>query len=402
MKNVIILSFGELWLKGENREHFIRQLLGNTKKAIEEFNATIKRTDGSVLVCGYNPDDEQDILRNLSLVFGYSKIVKAIEVDADEKKILDAVVKQLADISKPITFKVQTKRTDKTFPKTSPELNGIVGHKVLTTYSHFTVEIHNPELVVGVSIKQNKKAYISFGEEEAACGLPVGVSGAGLSLLSGGIDSPVASHQMAKRGLEIVYINFESFPYTSLQAKQKVLDLAKILKPATLSKILIYCNIKEIQETLNKNTDKKYAVVLTRVLMARICDEIVRNPKLLEERISNKKLLPKNKLSMLITGESLGQVASQTIENLTVVNNAIETIFIRPLIARDKEEIIKIAKKIGTFETSIKPYEDSCTVFAPQHPITKAKQKDVDAELSRIDAETLIKKALSTLEIVEI
>ena len=383
MDRAILIRYGELFLKGKNKNYFEKVLTQNINNQLKDFNYKFYKTSGRYFVTDYNIDDEELIIDKLTKVFGIHSISPCDMVDSNHDKILDVVAK--IDLSG--TFKVKVNRADKTFPYNSQEYSALLGGVVLKNNKNLSVDIHNPEHIVNVDIRENKKTFIFFNNIKGAMGLPLGTGGKGLLLLSGGIDSPVAGYTMAKRGLTLSALHFHSYPYTSQQARDKVIDLAKIMTEYTGPIKLYVCSFTKIQEAIHKNCRDDFMITIMRRIMMRIA-----------ERLAIKK-----GLQTIITGESLGQVASQTIESITVTNSVIEKLpVMRPLIAMDKDDIITIAEKINTFKTSILPYEDCCTVFLPDHPIIKPKVETAIEEESKLDIEALIEEAMSTIEVIEI
>ena len=283
------------------------------------------------------------------------------------------------------TFKADARRADKTFPMTSPELAGEVGAAVLEAMPRIKVDLDHPEVVVRVEIREHG-AYIHAGQIKGAGGMPLGSSGRGLLLLSGGIDSPVAGYMMAKRGVTIEALHFESFPYTSERAKEKVLELAKLLCEYTTRIRVHVISLTRIQEEIRDKCDEDYFTLLLRRFMMTLAEKVAR----------------RNNCGALITGESLAQVASQTMRAIAVTDSVVNMPVFRPCIGLDKEEIVEIARKIGTFETSILPYEDCCTVFTPRHPRTRPEIEKVKAEESKLDFDALVDDAFATLDTIDV
>jgi len=384
MEKVILIRFGEIYLKGKNRKYFEKTLENNIKNAIKGFDCTVSRIPGRYEISGFDPKFSNKILSKIGKISGIYSYSLAYVVDTELKEI-ECVCRELFD-NKNGTFKVITNRADKTFEKNSMEISKHIGGMILSTCKNLSVDIHNPEHILYIDIRENKKTYVFVSSDDylGMGGMPVSTSGHGLILLSGGIDSPVAFYLMNKRGVKLHAIHFHSFPYTSNLAKEKVLELAKILAPYNSNEIEIYmCNVASVQESIHENCNPDYMITLLRRVMFRI-----------SERLSKEK-----DFSMIVTGENLGQVASQTIESMTVVENVIEDKpILRPLVAYDKIETINIARKIDTYETSIKPYEDCCTVFLPDSPVTKPRLEKVEIEESKIDIEKLVNDAYLSIE----
>lgn len=384
MKNVIMIKYGEIYLKGKNRSYFENMLLKNIKQAIFGIDAKVSKIRTRYVVRDYLQTDEDKILERISKVFGIYSYSKAVEIETSKQNIVDfcKTIKLEGN-----TFKVDTKRADKSFELNSMQLNCLIGEVLLDSNHGAKVDVHNPQEKVIIDIRENGKTYIYYKNIKGAGGMPVGSSADGVALLSGGIDSPVACYKMAKRGMHLVGLHFASFPYTSEQAKQKVVTLAKIIKPFTKMQTLVVVPFTEIQENIHKNCKDEYMITLMRRFMVRIAERVAK-------QVGAK---------AIVTGEDLGQVASQTVESITSSNSVAETMPIfRPLIAMDKDEIIEIAQKIGTYETSILPYEDCCTVFLPKYPLIKPNLKKVEIEESKLDVQKLIDNALGKLEKIDI
>ena len=383
MKKVIMIKYGEIYLKGNNRSFFENLLLKNIKYALFGMKATAKRVRTRYFVEDYDENEEDKIVKRLLTVFGIHSISRAIELDTNVDDIKDFCGKLKIDT----TFKVETNRANKHFEINSMQFNCLIGDIILKNNENAKVDVHNPKQIVYIDIRENNKTYIYYENITGLGGMPVGSSADGLVLLSGGIDSPVACYQIAKRGMHLSGLHFASYPYTSEQAKQKVVELAKIIKPYTHMKKLYVVSFTQIQEHIHKYCKDEYMITLMRRFMMRIAEKVA------------------NKIGAkaIVTGENLGQVASQTVESITSSNYVTEVLPIfRPLISFDKEEIIDISKKIGTFETSILPYEDCCTVFLPKYPLIKPNLKKVEEEESRLDIDSLVENALNTIEEIKI
>lgn len=380
MKKVIMIKYGEIYLKGNNRNFFESMLLKNIRYALYDIKAEARRVRTRYFVENYDESDEDKIVEKLLKVFGIHSISKAVEIETSK----DNIIEFCSEIRlENCTFKVDTNRADKTFNINSMQTNCLIGEIILKNNPNAKVDVHNPDVTIFVDIRENKKTYIYYKNILGAGGMPVGSSADGLVLLSGGIDSPVACYQIAKRGMHLTGLHFASYPYTSEQAKQKVVSLAKIIKPYTHMKKLLVVSFTQIQEQIHKCCKDEYMITLMRRFMMRIA-----------ERLANQV-----GAKAIVTGENLGQVASQTVESITSSNSVVEVLPVfRPLIAMDKEEIINIAKKIDTFETSILPYEDCCTVFLPKYPLIKPNLKKVLEEESKLDVENLIQNALNNIE----
>lgn len=384
MKEVILIRFGEIFLKGKNYMFFENILFKNIQRRLRGFNLKLTRTEGRFIVENFNLDDKQQIISSIKNIFGVVSISVAREIESNINGIVDAI-KNIKINNQ--TFKVEVKRADKKFPVKSPELERKLGGIVLENNKTSKVDVHNPQKVVFVEIRQNKKTYVYYDKIECLGGMPVGTAGEGMLLLSGGIDSPVAGFMMAKRGLKISAIHFHSYPYTSEQAKQKVITLANIIKNYTGDIRLYIVPFTKIQEEIHKNCDDEFMVTIVRRFMMEIADKVAKS----------------NNCNSLITGENLGQVASQTVEGITSTNKMAQNLVVfRPLIAFDKVEIARIAEKIGTYETSILPYEDCCSVFLPKKPSTHPSLDKVKKNEEHLNREFLINDAINNIEILDI
>lgn len=387
MKEIILCKYGEITLKGANRSHFEHLLKNELTRRTAQFGkfkiyyiqstAYIEPLEKTCDITG-----AYEAAKN---TFGVSAVSRAIELPKDMNAILEAAgTVFMPYLSGVRTFKVESKRSDKKFPFTSPEISAEVGAAILeASGGALRVDVHAPQVCVRVEIR-DFAAYICAGQERAVGGMPIGSNGKGLLLLSGGIDSPVAGFMMAKRGVRIDAMHFESFPYTSERARQKVLDLAAKLAGYAGEIRVHIISVTHIQEVLRDNCDEDYFTLLLRRFMMRLA-----------ERTANK-----FSCDALITGESIGQVASQTMKALLVTDSVVNMPVFRPVIGMDKEDIVKISRKIDTFETSILPYEDCCTVFTPAHPRTQPEIYKVENEEARVDVVALEEEAFATLETV--
>ena len=388
MKEILLCKYGEIVLKGANRKYFEDMLSREMKKRAAAYgNFDIYRAQSTIYIQPL--DDEADLdgmFVAASKVFGIVAIARAAVCE----KNMDAISRTAAEyipqfLAGKKTFKVEAKRSDKAFPLDSMELSREIGGVILDAYPRIAVDVHNPDVIVKVEIREFG-AYVSAGQFKGAGGMPVGSNGKGLLLLSGGIDSPVAGYMIAKRGVRLDAIHFESFPYTSERAREKVLELAKIVSEYAGDIFVHVISLTKIQEALVKACDEDYFTLLLRRYMMTIA-----------ERVAKEK-----DCAALITGESLGQVASQTMQALGVTDNAVNMPVFRPCIGMDKEEIVTIARQIGTFDTSIQPYEDCCTVFTPKHPRTKPEPEKVLVQENKLDFHALVEDAISTLYTVHI
>lgn len=387
MDKVISVSLGEIALKGLNRKYFEDQLISKMRKAIGEIEYNkIYKEQGKIYI--ETPEDNFDLIINrLKKVFGLVYISPCYRVEKDMDKIELAsieIVKEKLSETDIKTFKVVTNRADKSFPIKSPEVSRHIGGVILKNFKDLNVDVHNPDFYLYIDIKKN--AYIYIDRIEGYGGMPVGTNGRGLLLLSGGIDSPVAGFMMAKRGMDISGVHFHSYPFTSERAEDKVKNLAKKLSLYTGDMKLYSVNILNIQKELNKKCPEKEMTILSRRFMMRIAEKIALS----------------NGMDALITGESLGQVASQTIKGISVVNSSVNISILRPLIALDKRDIIDIAKDIDTYEISIQPYDDCCTLFSPKHPVTNPKLQNIEYSETNVDVDGLIKDVINNMEIYNI
>lgn len=381
MKEIILIKNGELALKGLNRSTFEDVLVKNLKYRIKKCGpCEIKKSQSTIMVEPLSDDfDFKSALKATEKVFGIAAFSRAAALPKNMDDIIAEGVPYLADALKNIKkFKVESKRSDKKFPLGSLEISAQFGGALLEKYSHLSVDVHNPEAVVVVEVRDNY-AYVRCGQIKGAGGMPVSTGGRAEILISGGIDSPVAAWMMAKRGIQLAAVHFASPPYTSPRAEQKVHRL--------LSKVAQYSGpiglhtipFTEIQEQIAKNCKEEYFTLIMRRFMMRIAE----------------KMAIKEHCGALITGESVGQVASQTLPALNVTNSVVEMPVLRPLIGMDKDEIIDISRKIDTFDISIEPFEDCCTVFTPKHPKTRPElQKCIEAE-SVLDIDGLVERAVA-------
>ena len=388
-QNILIVRCGEVALKGMNKPYFERMLVDRIKKNLKAFDGVdVRRHEGLIFVRAEKELNLDAIIKEISKVFGVASISKAVEAPSELNAIGDEAVKymmKLIDERGIKTFKVEGKRADKTFPVKSPEIGRIIGAKVLVGCKVLKVDVHNPDVLLHVDVRSDR-TYIYEGKIAGFGGLPLGTNGKGLTLLSGGIDSPVATWMMAKRGMLIEAVHFHSYPYTSQRAQEKVEDLARIVASYCGRFKMHVINLLPIQEQIVMNCPEEETTILVRRFMMRIAERIAKDTGCM----------------MLITGENLGQVASQTAEALVVTDASVSLPVMRPLIAMDKVDIMDKAQEIGTFETSIQPYEDCCTVFLPRHPTTKPKLERILESESKLDVEALVEAAVQSREIVNI
>lgn len=382
-RNIFIVRSGEAALKGHNKPYFEKMLAERIRKLLRKFDGVeVRRMGGLIFIRTNKAILKADILKELSKVFGIASISPTVEVACDMDEIGKAAVDYMNELIEEQgvkTFKVEAKRADKNFPIQSPEIARQIGAFILKGCKVLTVDVHNPEVSLFIDVRSDI-TYIYQQKISGHGGLPLGTNGKGMILLSGGIDSPVAAWMMAKRGMNIEAIHFHSYPYTSERAQEKVEELAGVLA--------IYCsrfkmhtiNLLPIQEQLAMNCPEEEMTILLRRFMMRIAEEVAKE----------------NNCTMLITGESLGQVASQTAESIVVTDAAVSMPVMRPLIAIDKVDIMSTAREIGTFEISIQPYEDCCTVFLPKHPITKPRIERILASEEGLDVAGLIAAAVAS------
>ena len=380
MKEILLCKYGEIVLKGANRRYFEETLCKTLRFRAKHYgNFTITRSQSTLVI---EPVDEfadiDGMFESASKVFGIVGISRCAVCEKDMKRIEETVREYIPQflVGKK-TFKVIAKRSDKRFPLDSMKICAEVGGYVLSSVPHIRVDVHDPEIVVHVEIREFG-AYIHAGQFKGAGGMPVGTNGKALLLLSGGIDSPVAGYMIAKRGVQIDAVHFESFPYTSERAREKVFELAREVAQYAGSFNVHVVSLTHIQEELVKTCEEDYFTLLLRRYMMAIAD----------------RLAHKLGCGGLITGESLGQVASQTMQAIGVTDPVATLPVFRPCIGLDKEEIVQISRKIGTFETSIQPYEDCCTVFTPKHPRTRPELAKVLEQERKLDFEALVQEAL--------
>lgn len=387
MQEIILCKLGEVVLKGLNRHSFEMKLMSNIRRRTQKFGKfRIYSRQSTIYVEPAGQCDLAGAYDACKKVFGLIAITKAVPCEKSKEAILDTAKLYLGDSLRTAnSFKVETKRADKTFPMGSIQVSQWVGGMLHDAFPHLTVDVHNPELTVYIEIREDA-AYVHAPAEPAAGGLPLGMGGSALSLLSGGIDSPVSSYMMAKRGVVLEMLHFAAPPYTSEMAREKVLSLAKELTDWCGRLSVHIVPLTEIQECIRRDCPEEYFTLITRRFMMRIADRLAKEFD----------------CRALVTGENLGQVASQTMEALRVSEDVTDLPVLRPLIGMDKEEIVRIARHIGTFDTSILPYEDCCTVFTPRHPKTKPDVNEVREIESVLDIESLIDRAMAQREVVKV
>ena len=381
MKEIILCKYGEIALKGLNKSTFESMMMKSIRRRLKKFGEiNITKAQSTVYVEPVDDNiDVDEVVDRLSKIFGIIKLCRCCVVEKNMDAILNDSIEYIReDMEAARTFKVDAKRSDKKFPYKSPDICNELGGKLLETFPHLSVDVHKPDVTVTVEVRE-KYAFIHAGKLEGAGGIPVGSSGKAMLLLSGGIDSPVAGYMMSKRGAVIDAIHFEAPPYTSERAKQKVEKLAKKMTEYC-GDIAFYCvPFTQIQETLRDKCPEELFTILMRRLMMEIAQRIA----------------VREGCQALVTGESLGQVASQTMYAMVCTDAVCRIPVFRPCVGLDKTEIIDISRKIDTFETSILPYEDCCTVFTPKHPKTRPELGAVEAAQARVDWEELIQKAVS-------
>ena len=382
MEKIYLLSYGELALKGKNRIFFVRRLIENVQKRLKQLgDSKIISTYGRILLKTTQPEEviENVLLKTFGLV-GFSLVeIFPLEFEAMEKGILELAKKGY----KPehATFKISARRSNKNFPMHSEEINRLLGASVLKQHPGLKVDLKHPDLNLHLEVRE-QGAYGYLSTKKLFGGLPVGMSGRGVLMLSGGIDSPVAGWMMLKRGMNVMPIHFASPPYTSPRAREKVISLAKILYDWGGDSMMLHVHFTPVQLKINTTRRKELTTLLIRKAMVKISE----------------KLAVQYRRQALITGENLGQVASQTVEGMTVTGFGCPFPFFRPLIGFDKIDIISIAKKIGSFDTSILPYEDCCTLFLPENPKTKPSLEEIEAEFQALDLLPLMEEAVATAE----
>ena len=388
-EHIFIVRCGEVALKGMNKPYFERMLVDRIKKLLKRFEGiTVQRHEGLIFVRADARLEQQDIIRQISKVFGVASISPAVECESTMEAIGEAAVAfMLREIEERgiKTFKVEAKRADKNFPVKSPEIGRKIGAAVLKGCLVLKVDVHDPDCRLFVDVRHDR-TYIYRDKIPGFGGLPLGTNGKGMTLLSGGIDSPVATWMMAKRGMLIEAVHFHSYPYTSERAREKVEELASLVATYCGRFRMHIINLLPIQEEIVKNCPEDETTIHVRRFMMRIAQELAR----------------REGCGMLITGENLGQVASQTAEALVVTDASVDMPVMRPLIALDKVDIMEMAKEIGTYEKSIEPYEDCCTVFLPKHPVTKPKLAKILESESGLDVEKLIADAVSSDEVITV
>ena len=384
MKKIILIKYGELTTKKANRNLFINILTQNIKNSLKNYKIKLTKNRVRMFIEVENDNELEEIIEKLTKIFGIHSIVICYKTNNNIENIKNNIL----EITKNIdfkTFKVVTKRSNKEFPIKSMDFNNIIGGLLLKNKPNIKVDVHNPDYTLKIEIRENN-TYIYSKEIEAAGGYPVGVAGKGILMLSGGIDSPVAGYMAMKRGIKLECLYFESPPHTSPQALNKVKKLVEILSEYQPDIKLHIINFTNIQENIYKSINPNYMITIMRRMMYRITD----------------KIREKNKALVIINGESVGQVASQTLNSMYVINNVTTTPIIRPVACLDKIEIIEIAKKINTYETSILPYEDCCTIFLPKHPVINPKLSNCLEYENLLNYQQLIEETITNVQTIKI
>ena len=381
MQNLLLVRYGEIFLKGLNRPYFIRALVRKIRYAVRGMGADVHVHDGRIFVRGFS--DLDTVVDRVTRVFGVHSVSPAVEMPKED---FDAVCDQAIAMTKDLkgTFKVNARRSDKRYPMNSMAINEEIGYRILNANPDLKVDVHHPDYLMNIEIRD--MAYLYVKVIPAVGGMPVGTNGNATLLLSGGIDSPVAGWMIAKRGVQINAVHFHSYPYTSDRAKEKVLDLARKLSFSCCGIKVHVVPFTEIQMQIHEKCPDEYTTLIMRRYMMRIAERIAEQTE----------------SEALITGESIGQVASQTMTALGTTDAVAKIPVFRPLIGFDKSEIIAIARKIGTLEISEQPFEDCCTVFTPRHPATHPKMEKILEGESRLEQEELIQRALDGTEIIRV
>lgn len=383
MKEMILIKYGELTTKKDNRKLFINTLANNIKEKTKEYDVQIIKEHSRMYIT-YDKENQKEIVNILKNTFGIHAFNIVYKVNTNSEEICIKILNELNKLSLK-TFKVVSKRRDKSFPVSSMDFNKVVATHILKNTNDLTVDVHNPDVFVNIEINK-EDTYFYFNEIKGQGGYPVSVQGKGLLMLSGGIDSPVAGYLALKRGIKLEAIYFEALPHTSLNAREKVITLAKELLKYGLEFNLHIVPITKLQEQIYEKIDSTYMITILRRMMYRISERVAK----------------KNKALILINGESIGQVASQTLTSMNAINEVIKMPVVRPVACFDKLEIIDIAKKINTYETSILPYEDCCTIFVPKHPVINPKINKCLEYENLIDYEELIEEAIENIETIKI
>lgn len=382
MKKLIIIKYGELTTKHDNINFFIKTLKNNIESSLSGIDNKITYDVGRMFI---KTDKYDEVVKKLTNTFGIHEINIAYEIDDRSLDNISKVLIELLSDKDFNTFKVVTKRSDKSYPIKSMDISRTLGGVVLKNKKTVKVDVNNPELLINVEIRNNK-AYLYFEKVEGIGGYPVGTLGKGMLMLSGGIDSPIAGYLAMKRGIRIEGVYFDSPPHTSIDAKNKVLELASILSSYSGYVKLHVIHFTEIQEAIYRYCPKEYMITIMRRMMYRIAE----------------KLAHKNNCKAIINGESVGQVASQTLTSMAAINEVIKMPVLRPVCCYDKIEIIDLAKKIGTYDVSIRPFQDCCTIFVPEHPVINPEIEKAREYEQAFDFETLINEAVKNDEVIKL
>ncbi len=388
MKKTVLVRYGEIILKGYNRPVFEDALVNNIRTSIKDAGEVkITRAQATIYIEPLENDEQADIIvEKLKKVFGIVSIVVAYKTEKSIDAATEEIIESFDDVLRSkSTFKVEAKRADKKFPLKSPEICAEVGGRLLARYHNLKVDVKNPEVTIHVEMREGY-CYVHTGRQKGVGGMPTGTNGRAMLLLSGGIDSPVAGYMIGKRGVKLEAIHFFSYPYTSERAKDKVMSLAKIIGSYMGGLKVHIVPFTDIQLAIRDKCPEEHLTLVMRRFMMQI----------------SQKIAEKRGCQALVTGESIGQVASQTMSALAVTDDAVSMPVFRPLIGMDKEEIVEISRKIDTFETSILPYEDCCTVFTPRHPSTKPKLEKVKLSQNLLDWEKMVDDAVEGTEILEV
>ena len=383
---VILLRYGEMFLKGRNKSYFEKLLIDNIKAKLADIDCEFVRTQNRYYIENYDEKLTDEIVSRMKKVFGLHSLSIATKVETDYDLLNEVALEYAPDVN--ATFRITVNRADKSLDKNSAQIGADVGAYVLERRKGYKVDLHKPQIEIKIDIRERGYSYVFRDIKLCAQGMPVGCSGKGMLLLSGGFDSPVAGYRMARRGMQISAIHYHSFPYTSEQAKQKVVDLAQVLTDYAGNIKLFVVPFTEIQFAIHENCRADYMITIMRRIMIDIAERVAKE----------------NGCGALVTGESLGQVASQTLQSLTVTNDAVNGLPVfRPLIGMDKYEIMKTAEEIGTYKLSELPYQDCCTVFLPKNPVIKPSLDIAKKEQAKIEnLEELIENAIKNIEITEL
>lgn len=396
MEELLSVSFGELVLKGKNRSRFVKKQEDQIHRALRGLDLEDEFYQNRKYFLKPAKKDMEEAIRRLRQVFGLIYVTPSLRVEKNEDlkaageaccKLVEKKKKEWEENypgGRPMTFKVKVNRADKSFPIISPKIGAELGAMILEAFPDLEVKMKDPDLWVRVEVRED--IFVSTDRYQGAGGLPAGTGGKGLLLLSGGIDSPVAGYEMARRGLSIGAMHFHAYPYTSERAKDKAIRLAKVMT-RTVGPIKVFTiNLLDTYKAAKLNCRERNITLLSRRMMMRVGNELCR----------------RYGYQAMITGENLGQVASQTVEGMDVVNRVADPVILRPLVALDKTQIMDVARSIGTYEISIEPYEDSCSVFAPDQPNIRPRLKDIEAEEAKLDIEDLVDKALASIEVYDL